>query len=126
MSTEAFLQLASMQGLLPQSRARQQVLYTSADGTLHNAHDCRSKQRLQIGMTLVLGLDSRVPRVQEAGRQAVLEAGGVLPLTTLLQVPEPQVHARAAGALHNLSSHPEAIRIIRMADAIPRLTDLLR
>lgn len=64
--------------------------------------------------------------VQELGRKAVVEAGGVLPLTTLLQAPEAHVHARAAGALHNLSSHPEAIRILRMGDAIPRLVELLR
>ena len=64
--------------------------------------------------------------LQEAGRRAVIEAGAVVPLTRLLHAPEVRVHARAAGALHNLSSHPEAVRLIRLADGIPCLVQLLR
>ena len=64
--------------------------------------------------------------MQEAGRKAVLEAGAIPLLTSLLQTPDLHVHARVAGALHNLSSHQEAVRAIHRADAIPRLVELLR
>ncbi len=68
---------------------------------------------------------TNVSLIQEAGRKAVMDAGAVLLLTALLHAPEVHVQLRAAGALHNLSSHPEAVRLIHRAE-IPRLVELLR
>lgn len=50
---------------------------------------------------------------QKAGRAALRSVPVVPPLVELLAATEPRVASRAVGALHNLSSDSEAIRLIR-------------
>ena len=63
---------------------------------------------------------------QESGRHGVREAGAVTPLVQLLDSPQCKVQARAVGALHNLSSDSNSIRLIRRGGGIPKLVHLLR
>lgn len=63
---------------------------------------------------------------QDSGRHGVREAGAVTPLVQLLDSPQSKVQARAVGALHNLSSDSNSIRLIRRGGGIPKLVHLLR
>ncbi|QDZ24965.1 ARM repeat domain-containing protein [Chloropicon primus] len=63
----------------------------------------------------------------EEGRKELLASEGLLPrIVNLLASQEPKVRARAVGALHNLSSEPGTIRIIRNESGIEQLVELLR
>lgn len=63
---------------------------------------------------------------QEKGRQAVRDAEAVPALIELLPSGDARVAARAAGAMHNLSSDPLSVRAIRRADGLAPLVTLLR
>lgn len=69
---------------------------------------------------------NRLPVPQSAGRDSFLTHGGIPVLLPLLESPNPRVLARATGALHNVSSSSEAIRVVRKWGGIPKLARLLR
>lgn len=66
--------------------------------------------------------------VQREGREAVRRAGGVGVLVKLLlrDALGPKVRQRVVGALHNLSSEADAVRLVREQGGIPPLAAVLR
>ncbi len=65
------------------------------------------------------------PAAQVDGRQQVRELRGLPPLLALLSTATGRPLARAAGAVHNLSSDGAAVRDIRRQGGIPTLVGLL-
>ncbi len=63
---------------------------------------------------------------QSVGRQHVQERGGVVATLPLLWSQDDQVRARAAGVIHNLSSHPSCVAEIRANAGVTALLTLLR
>ena len=60
------------------------------------------------------------------GRSYVREMGAIPAVLPLLSSPSLKVQTRAVGAVHNISSEPEAIKVIRRLDGIAPLIVLLR
>ena len=54
------------------------------------------------------------------------QLGAIAAVLPLLSSPSLKVQTRAVGAVHNISSEPEAIRLIRRLEGIPPLVLLLR
>mmetsp|Transcript_7612 Transcript_7612/g.25214 ORF Transcript_7612/g.25214 Transcript_7612/m.25214 type:complete len:334 (+) Transcript_7612:62-1063(+) len=64
---------------------------------------------------------------QEKGRLSVRDVGAIPPILELLDPScAVKVQTRAVGAIHNMSSDPDSIRIIRRQQGIPKLVELLR
>ena len=68
----------------------------------------------------------RTGSYQSVGRQHVQERGGVVAALPLLWSQDDQVRARAAGVIHNLSSHPSCVAEIRANAGVSALLTLLR
>jgi len=65
-------------------------------------------------------------RYQSIGRKHVQASGAVVAILPLLWNADVQVRARAAGVVHNLSSHPTCVTEIRVNDGIGALMTLLK
>lgn len=62
---------------------------------------------------------------QELGRKRIRGTSAIPHFVRLLDSDHPKVRLRSAGALHNVSSDPQAIHVIRRHGGIPKLVRLL-